>query len=186
MSVQGAIETCTQEQIKRGNPDAQMDCILSVNQFEISHFVMIAILSILSIAMIWLTYRVTSSVWAKEKIIPIVLFLLTLSVLLYLVESIFKIYILFNTDETYRFSFLYLIQHTYIFYNPQILLVLAIILNCERWLCFLIYICIQIQAEKNLDRQALQNDDPLRLPQNYNESLLASKKGNYDNYEHKS
>jgi hypothetical protein len=69
--------------------------LLGIKSFN---YLMVAVLSIFSIGMVWLTKRVTSSVWAKEKIIPLVLCLLTVSVLLYLVDFIAMIYILYTTS----------------------------------------------------------------------------------------
>ena len=140
----------------------------------ISDFVMIIGLSILAACFIVITNKVSKIVWHDDKILPLMMSFLSATVISQVFNFLFDLVVLYKPESLISSSRAFNCSFIVFGDSPRLFLSLAVILSANKWVSFLIYIKVQIQAENKLlmSRHSHNQSNPFNFDQNLSVKLL--------------
>lgn len=133
---------------------------------RISDYIMLSLLSLLSVPMLYITVKVKKLVWKRDKILPVMMTCLTTSILAFIGYYIFELISEYKLVWQNANSSSYVCCLSYFPYLPAFMLSLGIVLNLNKWIHYLLKILVFVKVENQIE--ALTND-------NSNDSRMSSR-----------
>lgn len=111
---------------------------------------MIIALSFLAAFFIVITHKVRKIVWHEDKIMPLMMCFLCATVISQALNFLFDLLVMYKPEFIRAPSRAYQCSFKVFGDSSRLFLSVAVILNANKWVSFLIYIKVQIQAENKL------------------------------------